>query len=80
MEQLIEQMVKTNQEILAELRRGHVDGLWNLYDVAAYLRFSYDHTRTHIACKPGFPKPIKIGRERRWEPGDVRAWAARQRK
>lgn len=44
------------------------------------LGFSGRHFAARIACKPGFPKPIRIdGGHARWKGSDVIAWADSQR-
>lgn len=56
--------------------------LWDASDIAGYLRRSASVVREHIACLPGFPKPIRLparggtGRGHPlWKAKEVIAWA-----
>jgi len=50
----------------------HVDRLWTFEDVAKFLALSEEHVR-RMVCQRRIPS-IKIGRARRFDPGEIRAW------
>ncbi|MEX1197836.1 MAG: hypothetical protein WEB57_08265 [Pseudohongiellaceae bacterium] len=67
------------EELLRELRQVNKRELWDAQDIADYLKLAKSTVKSHIVCKPDFPKAIKINSVRRWEPEEVIAWARKHR-
>lgn len=57
------------------------DVLWDVKDIAKFLKRTPDNVTRHILKIENFPKPIRIGRlgHPRWYPSEVKAWASKHR-
>lgn len=58
--------------------------LWDMNDIAAYMRLSKSTVQQRVINITGFPRAIKLpttdnGGQRRWQPNEVKAWAKRYR-
>jgi len=54
------------------------DVLWDIKDIAKFLKRTPDNVSRHILKLDAFPKPLRIGHPR-WYPSEVKAWASDQR-
>lgn len=72
--------------ILEELRMTKVSKrLWSLDDIAAYLNRSKITVQQRVACKPDFPKAVRIPTSAGklgplWYPDQVKAYVKRHQK
>lgn len=48
-------------------------------DIASAIGCSVRNAKDRVTKEPSFPKPIKIGRHRRWIKTEVSAWMMKQR-
>ena len=64
------------QAIAAEVARlvNQPETLWDVEDVAKYLRYQPRVVREKLVCRPGFPQPMRLP-GMRWEPDAIREWA-----
>lgn len=53
--------------------------LWDIEDLCRYFKVGRTSAYREIICKPAFPKPVEVGKRRRWIAGEVMAWTAKQR-
>lgn len=73
-------------EILNELKAYNVatGELWNVDDMARYMRLSKSSVQSRVICRRDFPRAIRIPTDngmggRRWYVEEVKAWVARNR-
>ena len=70
----LEKMVKNNSKIPFNIRN------WDSADCAEFLCKTPKYFTSHIACKPDFPEPIKIGGGHPiWNANDVVKWLKMQK-
>lgn len=79
-------MEKLLLEILGELKsyRAATTELWNVDDIARYIRLSRSSTQSRIICRKDFPRAIRIPTNnglggRRWYAKEVKYWIAKNR-
>jgi len=79
-------MEKLLLEILNELKsyRAATTELWNVDDIARYIRLSRSSVQSRIICRKDFPRAIRIPSHtglggRRWYAKEVKSWVARNR-
>lgn len=73
-------------EILNELKALHATHaeIWNVDDIARYMRLSRSSIQSRIICRKDFPRAIRIPTEnglggRRWYAGEVKHWVSKNR-
>ena len=49
--------------------------LWDLEDVAKFLKRSYNRVSNHISKLPDFPNAIRIDSKPLYDPSEVKKWA-----
>lgn len=80
--------MNTEKEKISELLKTLINAslsdctLWDMNDIAHYMRLSKSSVQQRIITTSGFPKAIRLpttdnGGQRRWQPKEVKAWAAR---
>lgn len=52
--------------------------LWTIKDIAEYTKF-HENRVYEFKNDPTFPKPIKLTKQPRWIPEEVKAWIRRHR-
>lgn len=73
-------------EIRDGIRSANKDSrLWDVHDIADYLKYSTKTVQNRIINIQGFPQPINLpttdnGGYDRWEPAEIKAWAKRHKK
>ena len=79
-------MEKLLLEILNELKSLRSDSaeLWNVDDIAHYVRLSRSSVQSRIICRKDFPRAIRIPTDngvggRRWYAKEVKYWTSRNR-
>ena len=79
-------MEKLLLEILNELKSLRSDNaeLWNVDDIAHYVRLSRSSVQSRLICRKDFPRAIRIPTDngmggRRWYAKEVKHWTARNR-
>lgn len=53
--------------------------LWRLSQVAEYMNMHPEHVRARVACKPDFPRAIRLGRSLRWYPSEIKKYVESNR-
>lgn len=73
-------------EILNEIKsmRASNNELWNVDDIAHYVRLSRSSIQSRIICRKDFPRAIRIPTDnglggRRWYAKEVKIWVSRNR-
>jgi len=73
-------------EILNEIKslRANNSELWNVDDIAHYVRLSRSSIQSRIICRRDFPRAIRIPTDnglggRRWYAKEVKYWVSRNR-
>jgi len=73
-------------EILHELKshRAATTEIWNVDDIARYIRLSRSSVQSRIICRADFPRAVRIPTEsglggRRWYSKEVKYWIAKNR-
>ena len=79
-------MEKLLLEILNELKsQTAMSGeLWNVDDIARYMRLSRSSVQSRVICRRDFPRAVRIPTEngmggRRWYKAEVHEWLSRNR-
>jgi len=79
-------MEKLLLEILNELRslKAESKELWNVDDIARYIRLSRSSIQSRIICRKDFPRAVRIPTDsglggRRWYAAEVKYWISKNR-
>jgi predicted DNA-binding transcriptional regulator AlpA len=73
-------IVERLDALIAATRTAHLDRWLTAEDVGALLGYSPAQIRERIACRPGFPKPLRVdGGHPRWKASEIQAWAEAER-
>lgn len=79
-------MEKLLLEILNELKSLRSDSaeLWNVDDIAHYVRLSRSSVQSRLVCRKDFPRAVRIPTDngmggRRWYAKEVKHWTSRNR-
>ena len=79
-------MEKLLLEILNELKSQSANSaeLWNVDDIARYMRLSRSSVQSRVICRRDFPRAVRIPTEngmggRRWYAEEVKGWLSRNR-
>lgn len=73
-------------EILNELKAQNIatGELWNIDDLARYMRLSKSSVQSRVICRKDFPRAVRIPTDnglggRRWYALEVKQWLSRNR-
>ena len=73
-------------EILNELKAQNITTgeLWNVDDLARYMRLSKSSVQSRVICRKDFPRAVRIPTDnglggRRWYAAEVKQWLSRNR-
>jgi len=79
-------MEKLLLEILGELKsyRAATTDLWNVDDIARYIRLSRSSVQSRVICRKDFPRAVRIPTDtglggRRWYAKEVKYWIGKNR-
>jgi len=79
-------MEKLLLQILNELKaqRAAASELWNVDDIARYIRLSRSSIQSRIICRKDFPRAVRIPTDtglggRRWYAAEVKYWISKNR-
>jgi len=79
-------MKKLLLEILNELKSLHASNaeIWNVDDIARYMRLSRSSIQSRIICRKDFPRAVRIPTDnglggRRWYAKEVKYWVSKNR-
>jgi predicted DNA-binding transcriptional regulator AlpA len=78
---MLKQVIALLERIERATAAAHMrDRWWSAEDIGVFLNYSTSHVRERVACRPDFPKALRLGDAHpRWNSAEVREWAHAQR-